>query len=95
MPKASTAPAARWARRDVLRLGLLLPVLAGCSASPPTAPRPGSSDAGASTTTRGGASPSPTPRVPAPARAEQTLSVYAGAILSGPHRKELSGDQRR
>lgn len=95
MPEATTAPAARWARRDVLRLGLAVPVLAGCSVSPAVAPRPGSSATSASTTTPGAASPAPAPSVPAPASSEQALSAYAAAILTGPHRKDLGGDQRR
>lgn len=33
--------------------------------------------------------------MPAAASAEQALSVYAGALLTGPRRKDLSGDQRR
>ena len=95
MPEASTTPVARWGRRDVLRLALAVPVLAGCSASPAVSPRPGASEASEPAVTPGAASPSPTPTVPAAARAEQALSVYAAAILAGPHRKDLSGDQRR
>lgn len=92
MPEASTA---RWGRRDLLRLGLALPVLAGCSAPPTVAPRAGSSGGTGPVVTPGAASPAPAPRVPAAANAEQALSAYAAAILSGPHRKDLSGDQRR
>ena len=82
------------ARRDLLRLGLALPVLAGCSASPALGPRPGTSPGGGAPTP-GAASPAPAPRVPAAANAEQALSAYAGAMLSGPHRGDLSGAQRR
>ncbi|HEY0239901.1 MAG TPA: hypothetical protein VGC37_14780, partial [Friedmanniella sp.] len=91
MPEASSAPTARWARRDVLRLGLVVPVLAGCSGSPAIGPGPGSSSQVATSAGTPGASPAPTARVPAAAQAEQSLSVYAGAILSGPHRRDLSG----
>ena len=86
---------ARWGRRDVLRLGLVVPLLAGCSGSPPVAPGPAPSGATASGVTPGAASPAPTPRAPAVANAEQALSAYAAAILSGPHRKDLGGDERR
>jgi len=92
VPEASSP---RWGRRDLLRLGLALPVLAGCSASPAVEPRPGSSGASAPGPTPGLASPAPGPKVPAAATAEQALSVYAAAILSGPHRKDLGRGQRR
>ncbi|MGI3780103.1 MAG: DUF4439 domain-containing protein [Janthinobacterium lividum] len=94
MPEKSTDPGTRWGRRDLLRLGLVLPVLTGCSVSPGVTPRPGTSDGGAPVTP-GAASPARAPRVPAVADAEQALSAYAGAILSGPHRKDLSGDRHR
>ena len=93
VPEATTA---RWGRRDLLRLGLALPVLAGCSASPAVAPRPGTSGGTAPTTTQGPSpAPSPAPSLPAAAVAELTLSAFAGAVLSGTHRKDLSGGQRR
>jgi len=92
VPDASTA---RWGRRDVLRLGLAVPVLAGCSVSPAVAPRPGTTGATAPGVTPGVASPAPSPAVPAAATAEQKLSAYAAAVLTGPHRKDLSGDERR
>ena len=96
VPDVTTAPVRRWARRDVLRLGLAVPVLAGCSASPTVAPRPGPPGAGTSAPpTPGAASPAPAPAVPAAATAEQALSVYAAAILTGPHRKDVDGDLRR
>ena len=98
VPEASrdhgTPPAGRWARRDLLRLGLALPVLAGCSVSPAVSPRPGSSSGGG-LPTPGAASPAPAPTVPAAASAEQALSAYAAAVLTGPHRRDLGGDQRR
>jgi hypothetical protein len=86
---------ARWGRRDVLRLALVVPVLAGCSASPAVAPRPGSSGTTGPGVTPGATSPAPAPRVPAVATAELRLAAYAGAILAGPHRKDLNGGQRR
>ncbi|MBB3326122.1 DUF4439 domain-containing protein [Microlunatus antarcticus] len=89
------APTARWRRRDLLRLGLALPVLAGCSTSPAVAPLPGASGTSGPSLTPGAASPAPGPSVPATATAEQTLSVYAAAVLTGPRRADLSGDQRR
>ncbi|MGI3781981.1 MAG: DUF4439 domain-containing protein [Janthinobacterium lividum] len=97
MPEASTGPAARWARRDVLRLGLAIPVLAGCSASPAVSPRPGTSGTTAAGPTPGVPSPAPgpAPGIPAAASAELKLSALAGAVLSGPHRKDLSSGQRR
>ena len=96
MPDVTTAPVRRWARRDVLRLGLAVPLLAGCSASPTVAPRPGPSGTGTSAPlTPGAASPAPAPAVPATATAEQALSAYAAAILTGPHRKDVAGDLRR
>jgi hypothetical protein len=96
VPEASTAPASRWARRDVLRLGLVVPVLAACSASPAVSPLPGSSGTGPVSTPRGPSpGPGPAPSVPAAATAELRLAAYAGAILAGPHRKDLSGAQRR
>jgi hypothetical protein len=71
-------------------------VLAGCSASPAVAPRPGSSGATAPATPPGASpSPAPAPSLPAAATAELTLSAFAGAVLSGTHRKDLSGDRRR
>jgi hypothetical protein len=99
VPAASTGPAARWGRRDVLRLALVVPVLAGCSPSPTDPLGPGSSGpttpAVTAPVTPGTASPAPAPSVPAAATAEQALSAYAGAILTGPHRKDLGGDLRR
>lgn len=95
MLEESTSPAPRWGRRDLLRLGLALPVLAGCSVSPAISPRPGVSAARGVGPTPGVASPAPAPSVPAAASAEQALSAYADAVLSGPHRRDLSGDQRR
>ena len=79
----------------MLQLGLALPVLAGCSTSPPVSLAPGSSGATAPAPTSGPASGAPAPSVPAVATAEQALSVYAGAILAGPHRTDLSGGTRR
>lgn len=91
MGEPSTAPAARWARRDVLRFGLAVPVLGGCTVSP----TPGGTGPAGPGPTPGVASPAPAPRVPAAANAEQALSVYAGAVLSGPRRTDLSGAERR
>ena len=73
----------------------MVPVLAGCSASPAVAPFPGSSGTTAPSGTPGAASPGSAPSVPAAATAEQALSAYAAAILTGPQRKDLSGDVRR
>ncbi|WP_204913039.1 DUF4439 domain-containing protein [Microlunatus spumicola] len=95
MVDATTPPATRWGRRDVLGLGLAVPVLAACSVSPAVAPRPGTSGASAPAVTPGAASPAPAPSVPAAATAEQALSVLAAAVLTGPRRGDLSGDQRR
>ncbi len=93
MPEASTA---RWGRRDLLRLGLALPLLAGCSASPASAPLPGPSGASGPTTPLGPSpAPGPAPSLPPAAVAELRLSAFAGAVLSGSHRKDLSGGQRR
>ena len=90
---ASPAPAARWGRRELLGLGLALTVLAGCSASP--ALPPSGSTGGGAGPTPADASPAPAPTVPAAATAEQKLSAYAGAVLTGPHRKDLNGGTRR
>src|SRR4051794_33103315 len=94
VPDASHAPAARWGRRELLRLGLALPVLAGCSASP-ALPSSSGSTGGGPAPTPAGASPAPAPTVPAAATAEQKLSAYAGAVLTGPHRKDLDSGTRR
>ena len=95
VPDASLAPVRRWGRREVLQLGLAVPLLAGCSASPAVAPRPGPPGAGTTGPIPGAAGPAPTPAVPAAARTEQALSAYAAAILTGPHRKDVDGDLRR
>lgn len=97
VPEASSGPAARWGRREVLRLGLAVPVLAGCSVSPAVPPGPGASDATAPGPTPAVPSPgsAPAPGVPAAATAELRLSAFAGALLSGTHRQDLSGGQRR
>lgn len=97
MPEAPHAPGGRWARRDVLRLGLgvgLLAPVAACSASPVTQPSSTSAPAGSSATAPPSASPAPAPTVPAAATAEQALSVHAAAILTGPRRKSLGRDDR-
>ena len=95
VPDASLAPVRRWGRREVLQLGLAVPLLAGCSASPAVAPRPGPPGAVTTGPTPGAAGPAPTPAAPAAARTEQALSAYAAAILTGPHRKDVDGDLRR
>lgn len=99
VPDASTALVRRWGRREVLQLGvglgLAVPVLGGCSASPIVAPRPGPPGASSAGPTPGAVSPAPAPAVPATATAEQALSAYAAAILAGPHRRDVDGDLRR
>jgi len=99
VPDPTPAPAVRWARRDLLRVGLALPVLAGCSASPAVAPLPGTSPGSASGAATppapASASPAPAPRVPPAAVAEQALSARAAAILAGPHRTDLGTGTRR
>ncbi|SEQ13712.1 DUF4439 domain-containing protein [Microlunatus flavus] len=99
MPVAPHHPGGRWARRDLLRLGLGLgagvgaaPLLAGCSTSPTVQPPPGG--ATSARTAPPSASPAPAPTVPAAATAEQSLSALAAAVLAGPHRKDLAGAQR-
>ena len=93
VPEATPSCGPRWARRDLLRLGLAVPVLAGCSGRPPVAPVPTTSGASVPISP-GAASPAPAPTVPAAATAEQNLSAYAGAILTGPHRADLSREYR-
>ncbi len=95
VPDASPTPVTRWARRDVLRVGLALPVLAGCSVSPAVDPLPGSSSVPGAPVTPGAASPAPAPTVPAAAQAEQALSARAAAILTGLHRGDLDTGTRR
>ncbi|SDU84519.1 protein of unknown function [Microlunatus sagamiharensis] len=91
----------RWARRDVLRIGLGLglgaPLLGACTTSPTVLPGPGTSGratSGPAGPTPGSASPAPAPTVPAGAASEQALSVRAAAVLDGPHRKDLGADRR-
>ncbi|MCW2812537.1 MAG: hypothetical protein JWP61_2995, partial [Friedmanniella sp.] len=91
---AGSVPRRTWARRDVLTLGALslLGSVAGCTPSTPVITGP----------TRGTASPSassPSAAGPAAstlrlAAAERSLGDLAGAILTGPHRRDLSSRQR-
>ena len=87
----------RPSRREVLRLGLGLPLLLGaglsaCSISPviersgPVAPSTGP--------VPGPARPGPASMVPAAAVREQRLSVSAAAVLTGRHRADLSPDEK-
>ena len=89
------APTARWRAA-----GTSCGSVSRCRSWPGARPPPPSARApapprGGGAPTPGAASPAPAPRVPAAANAEQALSAYAGAVLTGPHRGDLSGDQRR
>lgn len=100
-PSAIFGDDARPSRRQVLRLGLGLPLLgAGLSACTvsPVIQRSGpveSSVGAPSGPQPSPASPAPAPIVPAAATREQQLSVYAAAVLTGRHRGDLGKADRK
>lgn len=100
-PSAIFGDDARPSRRQVLRLGLGLPLLgvglSACTVSPVIQRSgPVESSAGAPSGPHPSPpSPAPAPTVPAAATHEQQLSVCAAAVLTGPHRGDLGKANRK